>query len=404
MKNSCVLPFNSLSITSSGALRACCGSGSGVFDANVNTSNDILNYEQIVNLRKAFLNDEKPAFCNKCWETEDLGAISDRVINLVHYKHFQNPQHTIFQENIDFINIQHLDLDLGNKCNLACRMCNPSCSTLIASHYAKFVIPAIDVKNAQYLSDVGYALSNQTKQHVLDILDKSPNLESLAMIGGEPLIIDFHDQLLEKLISLGVANKVKVRISTNLQSDIDRKIELYKHFKTIDLSISVDGSENTYEYIRWPGRWSKIVNNINIVKEHNKTYNNITYSFTNVVQNLNIDNLHEFILEIEDLSMGQNGPYFHISQRNNEIEIVAKHILEKTLEYISNYNQYQFFQKDRLINILQNALVKRDNLDPLKVKRFFHLQQEFDNLRGQNLFELKPHFIELAEAYSIPTW
>ena len=35
MKNLCVLPFNSLSIVSTGTLRACCGSGSGSFKANL---------------------------------------------------------------------------------------------------------------------------------------------------------------------------------------------------------------------------------------------------------------------------------------------------------------------------------------------------------------------------------
>ena len=108
--NLCVLPFNSLSILSTGVLRACCGSGSGSFDANLNTSPDILNYEQIVDLRKAFLNDEKPAFCNKCWNTEALGSHSDRTVNLQHYKNFQNPENALFQENIAYKNIQYLIL------------------------------------------------------------------------------------------------------------------------------------------------------------------------------------------------------------------------------------------------------------------------------------------------------
>jgi sulfatase maturation enzyme AslB (radical SAM superfamily) len=221
------------------------------------------------------------------------------------------------------------------------------------------------------------------------------------MIGGEPLVIDFHDTILEKIISLGMASQVSVRISTNLQSDIERKLELYSHFKKIDLSISVDGSGETYEYIRWPGKWQKIINNINTLKKHNETHKNITYSFTTVVQNLNVDNLCDFIVEIKDFAMSENSLYFHIVQRTNEIEILPKHVILEAIDKIKNYKSTY---RQNLLNILNDALVKSDNLNPGKVKQFFNLQQEFDTLRGQNLFELKPHFIELAETYNIPTW
>jgi sulfatase maturation enzyme AslB (radical SAM superfamily) len=402
--NLCVLPFNSLSILSTGVLRACCGSGSGSFDANLNTSPDILNYEQIVDLRKAFLNDEKPAFCNKCWNTEALGSHSDRTVNLQHYKNFQNPENALFQENIAYKNIQYIDIDLGSKCNLDCRMCDPRCSTLVAGQYAKFEKPIINVSNARNMSTIGFVLSDSTKQRVLEVLEKTVNLEQVSMIGGEPLVIDFHDEMLEKIISLGRAHQVSVRVSTNLQSDIERKLELYSHFKKIDLSISVDGSRETYEYIRWPGKWQKIINNINTLKKHNETHNNITYSFTTVVQNLNVDNLHDFIVEIEDLAMSENGPYFHIVQRKNEIEILPKHELLRTITKIKYYKKYKFFYRAPILNILNDAFKKVDNLDPERVKHFFHLQKEFDALRDQNLFKLKPHFIQLAETYNIPTW
>ena len=403
MKNLCVLPFNSLSILSTGTLRACCGSGSGSFKANLNTSSDILNYEQIVDLRKAFLNNEKPAFCNRCWNTEALGAPSDRTSNLQHYKNFQHPENALFQENIEFTNIQHIDIDLGNKCNLACRMCNPSCSTLVAGQYVKFKNPIIDINHAFALkmSTVGNVLSENTKQRVLELLEKTVNLEQVSMIGGEPLVIDFHDTILEKIISLGMASQISVRISTNLQSDIERKLELYSNFKKIELSISVDGSRETYEFIRWPGKWQKIINNINTLKKHNETHQNITYSFTTVIQNLNVDNLYDFIVEIKDFAMCENSPYFHIVQRTNEIEILPRHVILEAIDKIRNYKSPY---RQTLLNILNDALVKSDNLNPDKVKQFFNLQQEFDTLRGQNLFELKPHFIELAETYNIPTW
>jgi hypothetical protein len=99
--------------------------------------------------------------------------------------------------------------------------------------------------------------------------------------------------------------------------------------------------------------------------------------------------------------MSENSLYFHIVQRTNEIEILPKHVILEAIDKIKNYKSTY---RQNLLNILNDALVKSDNLNPGKVKQFFNLQQEFDTLRGQNLFELKPHFIELAETYNIPTW
>jgi hypothetical protein len=78
------------------------------------------------------------------------------------------------------------------------------------------------------------------------------DLETLHFAGGEPLIIDAHYRLLEKLISAGKTG-VALKYDTNL-SHLKFKhwdvIELWKQFPNLTVSLSLDGVGRKGEYIR----------------------------------------------------------------------------------------------------------------------------------------------------------
>ena len=113
------------------------------------------------------------------------------------------------------------------------------------------------------------------------------------------------------------------------------------------MSISVDGSGETYEYIRWPGKWQKIINNINTLKKHNETHKNITYSFTTVVQNLNVDNLCDFIVDL--VSSGKT------LEQNNMAEL--QKIMDVSSYLIINRASFKVANEDinQLITIFNAA-------------------------------------------------
>ena len=51
---------------------------------------------------------------------------------------------------------------------------------------------------------------------------------------------------------------ITLQIFTNLQLFNDRIVKLLEPFRYIDFILSIDGIGDTYEYIRYPGKWSRI--------------------------------------------------------------------------------------------------------------------------------------------------
>ena len=111
------------------------------------------------------------------------------------------------------------------------------------------------------------------------------------MLGGEPLINEFHDEIVELLIKKDRAKHISIHYSTNLQIDIEKFLELWAKFKFVDLNISIDGSHQYYEYVRWPGKWSKVFNNLKRACEFRKEANFYPVVAT-TVQNLNAVNIY----------------------------------------------------------------------------------------------------------------
>jgi hypothetical protein len=54
--------------------------------------------------------------------------------------------------------------------------------------------------------------------------------------------------------------------------------------------------------------------------------------------------------------------------------------------------------------MVSEAIDKSKNVDSKRVQKFFEDQRKYDLSRKQNLFELKPHFIEYAEQHKVQRW
>ena len=161
MNNFCVLPFNSISIGADGKLRQCCASGSPGFQTDVDSVpvESFINNTDIIDIRKSFIKDIQHSKCQRCWDMEKGGVKSFR-----HWANIADYGLTSIipinkKEIISFEDIQYLDITLGNKCQLACRMCNPTSSSLLAKQL-KVV--------GEYDGPEFIELSRETKNKILD--------------------------------------------------------------------------------------------------------------------------------------------------------------------------------------------------------------------------------------------
>jgi sulfatase maturation enzyme AslB (radical SAM superfamily) len=388
----CYYTTNSISIHASGNITQCCSSGQPIPNATLfGDTDNVINNPYMVSLRNDLNNGIKNESCKNCWNTENANGDSFRKHSIKFARAhdiIREPHPTI----IHYDDIYLLDIFMGNKCNLACRMCWPGSSTLVARHVYKTDWG----ENAVLPDSLEIKINDSLTDKIFEIISKCKNLKYIHLYGGEPLLIEFHDDLCNYLISTGKAKDIELRLSTNLQVDLSRKLVLHSHFKNINISISIDGTHETYEYIRWPGKWNKLKNNIKILKDANGT--DYQPSITLVLQNLNVDNVYDFFIEMQDVSDKINiTPVWG----DNKIEIIPTQILEEQLEKLNSINHSaSFFVK----NLLKSSIILSKNLDPLQVASFFNKQKMHDIQQNQNLFTAKPHFIELAEQFNYEMW
>lgn len=396
LKNWCILPFNSISIAANGDLRACCNAVNGGLGVNVNklSVDEILNNKPIINLRKEFLKDNRTSYCNRCWQQEDEGSESFRVMS--NQKTYGEPLNVRPIDKIPFSNIQYLDITVGNKCNLACRMCEPSSSSLLAKQHRELGIESL--KN-----DV-IEFSTETKNKIIEIIERSNNLSTIFLLGGEPLVADFAKEIVQYLIDTGKSKNITLEYNTNLQIDIEKNLEEWSKFKQINLQASIDGCHDTYEYIRWPGSWNKISKNLKRVTEYIKEYKNVYPSIATTVQNLNVDNIADLIVENNSITNQVFNFYFIPVSGRNFIEISPVETLYKSYFDIKKFEHKNVHRIPDILSMIEHAIHRNSNLDKNKVKEFFNKQKLYDGYRNQNLFEVKPHFSKLADQYGIKTW
>ncbi|QQS13261.1 MAG: radical SAM protein [Rhodospirillales bacterium] len=102
-----------------------------------------------------------------------------------------------------------------------------------------------------------------------DVLKSAGSLKRLYFTGGEPLINDRVAEILQHLVDTGDAAHVHLELSTNCTSVDPRFIERIKKFHRVEMLLSLDSVGATYEYIRYPARWSVIEANVRRLKyEH----------------------------------------------------------------------------------------------------------------------------------------
>jgi hypothetical protein len=232
-------------------------------------------------LRASMMRAERHTLCGQCWRREDLGLDSKRRHHMIVQRGFARRAiaRTSADGSIDpqDFPVSHFDLRLGNGCNLRCRTCGPTESSLwvkdwFESHRMKGGRPhhmhyyGLDYPISESDGKVsvgGNPFDWDETARLFDELERARfDLRELYFTGGEPLINRPHWALLEKLASSGVAAKIEIRYDTNLVTVPDSAFAVWPAFKKVSFACSIDGVGNYAEYLRPPSKWQTIHNNL----------------------------------------------------------------------------------------------------------------------------------------------
>jgi len=237
--------------------------------------------------KENLLNGVKDSSCDYCWDVEKNGGQSLRHRKLVEWN-----------GNLD---IELLELNVGNLCNLSCSYCNPSFS----SKWAK------DIRTETYpiFTDKGhYGLTStlQRDYNVSDMVELFRLINPTKMvrfIGGETLI----NKKVIKLINELEFNNFHIKIATNMcfyENVHDTIAKLAKN-NHVWFGASLDCyNSNISSFIRYGLDWDLWQKNLDfILKNTDATVEILTLLTAHTIWDL--DNLYNYILELHEQYPGR---------------------------------------------------------------------------------------------------
>ena len=208
---------------------------------------DIESSMWLAKTKEKMVNNEWPAECSRCQETEP-NSIRQYAIKL---------NNQTAQEN--YLQVGGV---LDNLCNAACQTCNEKLSTRIGS-----------------LNGPGFPITNNLEKFWQLPQDRVVHLD---INGGEPAYSKNYKQLLKNL----PPNLKTLRLNTNCSTVLTELVEIANRGVEVTVTASCDGIGSVFEFVRWPILWQDFYNNLMTYKTMPVTLNLWT-----TVSVLNVDDL-----------------------------------------------------------------------------------------------------------------
>jgi MoaA/NifB/PqqE/SkfB family radical SAM enzyme len=262
----CIDPWISLEIDQEGQIAPCC-----IYKKSLNSKSikdfsllNIINHKNQTELKQQFLQGDRPLGCQKCWQDETNGKVSKRLRdNYV----FREKLLSIDINDIGATELISLDIRLKNTCNLSCRICNPTASSKWAGEVLRH-----PESYPQWTSfkNIKTEWTDDTSSNLWKDIEKiGNNLEYITFAGGEPLLDKSHARMLKYFVDNNRSGQISLHYNTNGTVYADHLIPFWSKFKQVELTFSIDNTESKFEYERYGGVWTDVIDNINQYKKLN---------------------------------------------------------------------------------------------------------------------------------------
>jgi hypothetical protein len=410
-KKICPLPWNHLMIQQNGDFRLCCqtitppfarptNEDGTVMNIKSNSIDEARNSELHNRVRAQMLAGEEPPECKLCWDEEKIGFNSKRLHMLREYS---------IDKIIDInpLPLTYIDIRFGNLCNLKCRSCGPSDSSLWYDDH----VALTGSKEFNFYAGGNYQLENINNVWTLknddfrwyedekfwDMLTTIiPNVDRLYLVGGEPWVNKSQWRLLELCVELGHSKNIILEYNSNLTKMPTTALELWSKFKTVNIGCSIDAVGDLANYVRYPSVWSEVEDNIRLLGEN---YNrNIVAKFSPTVSVFNILG----ILDVADWLRTNRFytlrpiPSYHILNRpdTQNITILPLETKEWIIEQYEIWFKNNEAQRAHYTPILK-FMMSEDNSHLLpKLKQQTEI---LDKSRDQNIADYLPWLAKILE-------
>lgn len=274
----CPLLFQHLATHPHGGVTHCCVAdhrnslsssrdGDRFYNLNRDTVFDTMNSESYKKARLEVLEGKKPKACIRCYAEEAKGMSSKRTEEIKNYPEYTVEVAREATDSDGFMNdvqLEFVELRLGNVCNVACRTCNPASSSKWRNDYDALQ-KKTTFKLTTYDTMEGFRWPERDGFWE-DLLQHCDRVKTFYINGGEPTLIKEHFRFLERLVDLGKTD-IKLWYNINMTNMNDKVIDLWKKFDHVKVSCSIDDLEDRNHYIRYPTQWDSVIKNFLRLKE-----------------------------------------------------------------------------------------------------------------------------------------
>jgi len=401
-KNFCILPWIHFHAWPDNKVFPCCIADSTKPIASTTSESIIkmMNTEEYKQLRLRMLNDEPSDICQRCYDVELLGTWSLRQSQ--NRVRGNNNLHLVNQTkddgSIEEFKLKYMDIRFSNICNMKCRSCGPSCSSLWAQEYKerhgevmlrdRFGLNKIVVTNNE---------NDDLWEKLLPYLD---DVEEVYFAGGEALITPEHYRILDYWLSKGKTD-VKVTYTTNFSvfKFKDKTVlDYWKQFPNVEIYASLDASGDLAEYMRKGTIWKDIEENALMIKRE------VPHVRFEITPTISLWNVHQFPAFHKDwidkglLSKAEQmrlniltGPWFA------SILILPNAYKEELLPMyraVMNDESYSINIRNAYRTVLNTLKSGEENKGG--IQEFFDFNYKLDEHRKESLFQVIP---ELEKVY-----
>lgn len=354
----CAAPFVHICYTVDGKTQPCCTWTGLAYEKNTNP----FDHRGIRDLREAFLANKPHWGCSSCYNMERLGNRSFRMGLIQSYGRPESPA------------LRYLEFNLGNLCNMKCRMCDSrNSSKWAADEIALGKVP------------------QPLRRWNLDNIDVDlSTIDRIKFKGGEPCLEqDAIISILNRVSSCkGGLGDVTIDVTTNGSKVFnDELMRLLSGCKLVQLNISIDGIGDVNDYQRTGSNWSDISENLR--SYHRSCGENFVLQTTTTWTLLNANGSIEFMSWVHE-----NLPRFSVYGDPVEtpsylcVSNIGQDMKVRILDRLNRWDGL-----DHIGWVMHNKRVLIDELsNPMKVDSATVLEMitALDRLRGEDFSKIEP--------------
>jgi sulfatase maturation enzyme AslB (radical SAM superfamily) len=235
-----------------------------------------------------------------------------------------------------------------------------------------------------------------------EVLTHIEHIDLAYFAGGEPLITDEHYTMLEAMIRRGRTD-ITLRYNTNASNIKYKKhdiLDLWKHFKKIELSCSIDHYGERAEWLRSGTDWGKVESNLLTFRD----LDYVSFQMNTVFSIFNYSTIGEFYQYLKDknivrredlyhsLYLAVHPNYYCAKSLPKELKIPAA---EKALAW-AKANEGDGTSLSRLITDAVNFASDKDQWNDYRGE-FLQHTASMDRIRDENFWQVFPELNKLRD-------